>query len=64
MDINVIINKSYDSLKSYSSNILLLIIVLLLAYVIKNIYGLSYGFTFFIFLFLYGYIYTLLNQNK
>lgn len=53
----------FNSIKSYSSNLILLIIVLLLAYVIKNIYGLSYGFTFFIFLFLYGYMYTLLNKR-
>ncbi len=63
MDINVIINNSYHSIKSYSSNIFLFIIVLLLSYVIKNIYSLSYGLTFFIFLFLYGYLYTLLNKK-
>lgn len=63
MEINLIINKSYHSIKSYSSNIFLLVIVLLLAYIIKNIYSLSYGFTFFIFLFLYGYLYTLLNKK-
>ncbi len=49
-------------IKKYTTFIFLLLIVLICSYIIKKIYDLSYGITFFIFLFLYGYMYTLLNK--